>query len=405
MRLALIIDDYLPKSTRVGAKMFHELALELQAQGHHVTIITPDINQSASFVQDEVDGTRIWRFRSGPIKDIGKVKRLINESLLSFRAWRAINHKVSETTFDGVVYYSPSIFFGGLVKEIKRRCKCASYLVLRDIFPQWAIDAGMIRQGSIIDKYLQHFEHRSYSEADNVGLMSEKNLEVFNRANAGRYPAGILRNWASSLPYVNNVDTASFRETLGLQGKVIFFYGGNIGHAQDMANLVRLAKGMRQYNDAHFLFVGQGDEVVLINKLATDWKLSNFTYLPAVDQNEFKRLLAEVDVGLFSLSAKHTAHNFPGKILGYMAQSLPILGSVNAGNDLMELVNTKQAGFIFVNGYDEAFLNAAEELYRSEATRKQLGKNSYQLLVNEFSVSSAAGIIVNALQSSNLARK
>ncbi len=89
-----------------------------------------------------------------------------------------------------------------------------------------------------------------------------------------------------------------------------------------------------------------------------------FTHTPAFPAGTLCRYTQ------FSLSAKHTAHNCRGKLLGYMVQSLPILGSVNAGNDLMELVNTKQAGFIFVNGYDEDFLNSAAELYRSEATRK-----------------------------------
>lgn len=41
LKIALIIDDYLPHSTRVGAKMFHELALELKYHGHEITIITP----------------------------------------------------------------------------------------------------------------------------------------------------------------------------------------------------------------------------------------------------------------------------------------------------------------------------------------------------------------------------
>ena len=42
MKLALIIDDYLPNSTRVGAKMFHELAQEFIRRGHDVTVITPE---------------------------------------------------------------------------------------------------------------------------------------------------------------------------------------------------------------------------------------------------------------------------------------------------------------------------------------------------------------------------
>ncbi len=142
MRLALIIDDYLPHSTRVAAKMFHELAVQLVSTGHQVTVITPSEGQNESLTKDTLDGVDIWRFSSGPIKDISKVKRAINETLLSTRAWRAISNEVKQDTFDGVVYYSPSIFFGSLVSKIKRRCNCKSYLVLRDLFPQWVIDAG-----------------------------------------------------------------------------------------------------------------------------------------------------------------------------------------------------------------------------------------------------------------------
>ncbi|SIR11008.1 Glycosyl transferases group 1 [Shewanella morhuae] len=181
--------------------------------------------------------------------------------------------------------------------------------------------------------------------------------------------------------------------------KVIYFYGGNIGHAQDMANLMRLANGMREYKNAHFLFVGQRDEVELINKMANDWKLENFTYLPSVNQNEFKAILAEIDIGLFSLSSQHTAHNFPGKLLGYMVQSLPILGSVNAGNDLLELINKNDAGFITINGDDEGLLNNAIALYDAHELRGKLGMKSYLLLEREFSVTTIAQYILGALRS------
>ena len=315
MKLALVIDDYLPDSTRVAAKMFHELAVELISIGHDVTVITPAVGQVQLLVDESIDGVNVWRFRSRPIKDVGKVARAINETLLSFNAWQAIKHKVQHDTFEGVIYYSPSIFFGGLVSKIKNVCSCSSYLVLRDLFPQWIVDAGMIRKGSIIERYFRFFEH-----------------------------------------YSPQREPVSLRRELGLEDKIIYFYGGNIGHAQDMANLMRLARGMREYKNAHFLFVGQGDEVELINNMASDWQLENFTYLPSVSQNEFKAILSEIDVGLFSLSSQHTAHNFPGKLLGYMVQSLPILGSVNEGNDLMELVNSHHAGLITVNGNDKDFI-------------------------------------------------
>lgn len=401
MKLALIIDDYLPHSTRVGAKMFHELAQELSHRGHQVTVITPDFKSESVITCDELDGITVWRFKSGPIKDVNKVYRAINESLLSLRAWKAIQPRVKEDSFDGVVYYSPSIFWGSLVKNIKNRCRCPAYLVLRDLFPQWVIDAGMLRQGSFFEKYFRLFEHNSYAQANRIGLMSEKNLEIFQRDNKG-YPCEVLRNWADVAGHCRNEENfTSFRERLGLQGKIIFFYGGNIGHAQDMANLMRLAKNMHAHENAHFLFVGQGDEVVLINKLAQEWELTNFTYLPSVSQNEFKYILSEVDVGLFSLSACHTAHNFPGKLLGYMVQSLPILGSVNVGNDLLDIVNKNEAGFIHINGEDEELLSSALKLYCDEQLRLSTGRQSHALLHEQFSVASAAHTIETRLEAAN----
>lgn len=398
MKLALVIDDYLPHSTRVGAKMFHELALELISQGHKVTVITPEVNQNCRLNESVIDGVNVWRFKSGPIKDVGKVKRAINETLLSLNAWWAIKSKVQKDTFDGIIYYSPSIFFGGLVNRIKARCSCKAYLVLRDLFPQWVIDDGMIKEGSPIARYFHFFERFSYKQADIIGLQSEKNLEVFEQLNGQKYPTSILRNWASLTPHESSSSTSGIRERLKLEDKVVYFYGGNIGHAQDMANLMRLAKSMAEYSNAHFLFVGQGDEVGLINKLADEWQLPNFTYLTSVNQEEFKEILSSVDIGLFSLAANHTAHNFPGKLLGYMVQSIPILGSVNSGNDLMGLVNENSAGYISVNGNDSELLKNALALLENTELRVKTGCNGFDLLRHEFSATSVASCIVQGLK-------
>ncbi|MFH4896455.1 glycosyltransferase family 4 protein [Vibrio diabolicus] len=398
MRLALIIDDYLPHSTRVGAKMFHELACHYVSLGHDVTVITPAEGQVDKLVKSQIDNVNVWYFSSGAIKDVSKVKRAINETLLSLRAWRAISVEVKPDTFDGIIYYSPSIFFGWLVTKIKARCQCNAYLVLRDIFPQWAIDAGMIRSGSLIEKYFRFFEEYSYDQANRIGVMSEKNLQIFDNVTHSLYSTEILRNWAELKPHVLSSKAESIRKKLNLEDKVIYFYGGNIGHAQDMTNLMRLARAMSRYDRAHFLFVGQGDEVELINKLAQEWQLDNFTYLPSVNQTEFKDILVDIDIGLFSLSAQHTAHNFPGKLLGYMVQSLPILGSVNQGNDLKEIVNANQAGMISVNGEDHLLFNNALALYQDIELRKQVGKNAFSLLENEFSVQSAGLLMLEKLK-------
>lgn len=398
MRFALLPDSYLPSSTLVHAKMFHELAHELQRRGHEAVIITPgEPDQQCLLVEEVYDQIQVWRFRTGRTRGVGKIKRAINESMLSINAWRAIASKVKTEPFDVCINYSPTIFFGPLAKKLKSHGAYV-YLILRDMFPQWVIDQGMIKEGSLIARYFRFFERLNYQTSDCVGLMSEANLKLFNRLHPEYQNAKILMNWADTLPLERGSVQSDWREAWELGDKTVFFYGGNIGHAQDMANLMRLAKAMKNETAAHFLFVGQGDEVDLIHQLRAEWGLDNVTIKPSVSQQIYRELLTQIDVGLFSLSAKHTAHNFPGKLLGYMVESLPILGSVNPGNDVIDLVNDNNAGFVFENGDDAALLNAAKRLMISKEQRLTVGKSARVLLERYFSVESAAEQILQQVE-------
>lgn len=399
MHIALIPDDYLPSSTLVHAKMFHELAHEFIKQGHDVIVITPGLpNQNRKLQKEIYDGVEVWRFRAGARRGVGKFKRAINESLLSYNAWNAIKHEVNNAPFDLCINYSPTIFFGPLMTKLKSKFGTYIYLVLRDMFPQWVIDEGMIAENSLIAKYFRYFEHLNYKASDTIGLMSQANISYFSSINPQYTRLEILLNWASLTPTELDIYSLDVRKECNLHSKVIFFYGGNIGHAQDMSNLIRLAKNLINYPKAHFLFVGQGDEFELINMLKVKFNLYNVTILPSVNQSQYKELLAQVDIGLFSLAKTHQAHNFPGKLLGYMVQSLPILGSVNDGNDLINYIRDTESGFAYVNGEDEALTKGAITMLNDVSLRQRMGANSYELLKNNFSVGQAAKKLISAME-------
>lgn len=390
MRIAFLPDDYLPDSTRVHAKMFNELAVEFQRCGHKAVVITPGTpTQKDRLVIDEVNGVEVWRFRSGTLRGVGMVKRAINESLLSYNAWRAIRHKVKDEPFDMCVNWSPTIFFGPLVRKLKSYSECRTYLILRDIFPQWAIDEGLIKEGSIVAKYFRFFERLNYRAVDRIGLQSEANVTYFQSLHPDFNNLEVLHNWSDLQVHATPRSLIDIREKIDAKDKVLFFYGGNIGHAQDMANLLRLVRGMKDEPKAHFLFVGQGDEYTLVQEKQQEWKLDNMTLLPSVDQETYKDILTQVDVGVFSLAKSHKAHNFPGKLLGYKANSLPILGSLNLGNDLADYINDMGAGFAYINGQDAELLDAAKRLTNNSPQREQIGKQARNVLEQHFSVESA----------------
>lgn len=224
--------------------------------------------------------------------------------------------------------------------------------------------------------------------------MSEENLSWFNKKHNNKYKTELLYNWALDIPLKEI--SKDYRKELSLEDKIIYFYGGNMGHAQDMLNLLRLAKNMMIYTQSHFLFVGAGDEVEIMKDFIKKENIKNTTILPAVNQKEFLNILSQIDVGLFSLNFNHKTHNFPGKLLGYMCESKPILGSINPGNDLKSVVEESSAGLISINGEDEILFENAK-YFLDNQKRTEIGNNANILLKNKFSVQSAVKKILNNL--------
>ena len=392
MRILLVVDCYFP-SKKSSAKLVHDLATELHNQGHRAIVVAPDecLTQPCQ-VTTESELT-ILRVRTGKIKGAGKIRRAWNEVRLSSVIWRSAKTFFRDNPCGLVVFYSPSIFFGDLVNRLKRLWKCKTYMILRDMFPQWAIDAGVLREG-LISKYFRHKERFQYEVADIIGVQSSANLQYFEQKSIRhRAQLEVLFNWTTLDE--KNVVQDDFRKKFGLENKLVFFYGGNIGVAQHMDNIIQLAENLRSFSDVHFLLVGEGSEVDRLQADIRRRSLSNISMRPAVGQNEYLALLSQVDVGLISLDRDLTTHNLPGKMLGYMYYSMPILASINAGNDLQNIVEEAHAGMVCIAGEHEELCDLATRFIQDAELRQNMGRNARLLLEKTFSVEQAAKQILS----------
>jgi len=392
MRILLFVVYYLP-STSSAAKLINDLATELSNRGHDVTVVAPDHATEADFQRDDDDKIRVIRVKTGEIRGVSRILRGYREITLSKTLWKRAKYFFNENTFDLIIYYSPTIFFGPLVKRLKRMFGCPAYLILRDIFPQWAVDAGILRKG-LLYRLLKHYEKINYDAADIIGIQSPANKLYFSKRELDKkYKIEVLYNWMS---LENKYESSGyFREKFGLNGKIVFFYGGNIGIAQDVDNIVRVAVRLRNIPEAHFLLVGEGSEVPRLKREIQRMGLINISIHPAVGQQDYMRMIADIDVGMISLDRHLNTHNYPGKILGYMYHAKPILASINPGNDLQDMLQTHEAGLVCRNGEDEVLYNQALQLINNPALRVQMGINGRNLLENKFSVSTAASQILS----------
>jgi glycosyltransferase involved in cell wall biosynthesis len=309
---------------------------------------------------------------------------------LSATGWWRARAVVDQEEYDFAIFYSPSIFFGPLVAFLKRLRGVRTYLVLRDIFPDWAVQAGVLRKG-LAYRVLKLFERLQYVVADRIGVETKGSVEYF-RSGAHCGKVELLRNWTRTAPIQSTVGR-SFRRKLGLENKTVFLFGGNIGVGQDMDNIVRLAKRMEEMPDVHFLLIGAGSEVERLTALVAGGQARNITIVPPVDQGEYLSLISQFDVGLISLDRRLRSFSTTGKLLGYLRCGLPVLASVNPDNELMDLLTSSGVGLCSWNGNDEAFYQNAVSL-RSASVRSSMASRSRALLEAEFSVGAAADRIL-----------
>jgi glycosyltransferase involved in cell wall biosynthesis len=402
MRILILIDDYLP-SFKSGATMMHTLGLQFLQQGNEVVLLTPSAAISRSLEVSQEQGIQVVRVKTGRLKGVWRLRRAFVECTLSSTLWREAKTFFKLNCCDLIVYYSPTIFLGALVKRLKALWNCPSYLVLRDIFPKWAVETGLLRK-SLPYWYFRSKELEQYTAADIIGVESQGTLAYFSGELAKRgFKVEVLFSWAAANGGTSGKST--YRRPRELEHKTVFFYGGNIGVAQDIDNIVRLANNLKEHANIFVLLVGEGSEVARLNQCIRNMRLHNIALLPAVPQEQYLAMLQEFDVGIVSLHRRLTSHNIPGKLLGYMSRAKPVLASVNPGNDIRRVLEDAGAGLCCDNGNDKQLCEAAIRLANDAPLRERMGTNSHLLLQTKFSDRAAADQILSHFRTSSVSVK
>jgi len=394
MRLALVADTFPPLRSS-GAVQLRDLSREFVRQGHNLTVFLPDATLDGGCEEEWVNGVHICRLRALQTKDIGYVRRTLAELAMPFvMASNLQKSSVADAAWDGVLWYSPSIFHGPFVKALMGRSRCRSYLILRDIFPEWAADMGLMGRG-LPFRFFKRVASYQYSVASVIGVQSPGNLTYFDQPKwREQKKVEVLQNWLDQP--ARDACTISIEATQ-LAGRRIFVYAGNMGVAQGMGILLALAGRLKHRSDVGFLFVGRGSDAARLERMASDLGLDNVLFRPEIDPDEIPNLYAQCAVGLVTLSPLHKSHNIPGKFLTYMQSGLPVLANINAGNDLAEMIRGERVGEVCESDdVDELYRLSCRLLERLEAD-PDMPSRCRSLFEREFAVKKAVEQIVAAL--------
>jgi glycosyltransferase involved in cell wall biosynthesis len=396
MRIALVADAYPPSRTSAAVQM-HDLAQELAAQGHEPTVLVPASGLATKWEIARDGPVQVLRLRAPRTKDITRVRRAVAEFVLPYSMSYGLSvSPLANTRWDGVIWYSPTIFFGAFVRRLKAAGDCKSYLILRDLFPDWAVDTGVMRKG-LAYGLLKLVQQYQYSVADVIGVQTPGNLRYLRSwVNRTGHRVEVLYNWLAEAPLAS---VPSFLETTRLRGRTLFVYAGNMGPAQDVDAVLSLALKLEQYSDLGFLFVGRGTEAERLRARAEKLELENVEFHDEIEPSEVPGLLSKCHVGIVALDPRHRTHNIPGKFLTYMYAGLPVLARINPGNDLEALINNEGVGRVCTGSSIDEFEGVALDLWRNREAFASMSLKARQLARRMFSVRAAACQLVEALKS------
>ena len=297
--------------------------------------------------------------------------------------------------WDGVVWYSPTIFLGPLAKALKKASDCRSYLILRDIFPEWAVDMGLLGRG-LPYRFFKAIERYQYSVANVIGVQTPANLSYFDHwAKQDGRRIEVLQNWLADAP---NVGSSLSVADGPLAGRTIFVYAGNMGVAQGMDVLIDLAEHLLNRRDLGFMFVGCGSDVQRLRSEVQARGLDNVVFHDEIDPSEIPGLYAQCHIGMIALDPRHKTHNIPGKFLSYLQAGLPVLASINPGNDLEELINREGVGRVCTNHSVDTLQLLALELADEISSKKNAANSCRALSAKLFSPHAVVNQIAEALR-------
>lgn len=378
--------------------MFTTLVEEFAEKRHEVVVVAPGKETAVKIEK----GIKILRVKTLPIKNVSNYLKGLSNLLLPYQFEKALNKFYKNTNFDLVISSTPPITLVDLAGKIKKKHKAIFYLILRDIFPQNAIDLGFMKPNSVVHQYFRRKEIKLYRTADHIGCMSNGNIQYLLNHNPQLKKEKLheLKNFQKVYTGFGR-DYSYLKEKYDLQGKFVVVFGGNMGKPQQLENVLHLADSCKKYPDVLFLLLGEGNRIRKISSDISAGNLTNIRIQSTIPKQEYQNLLSVCDVGLISLHEKFTIPNIPSKSLDYFNVGLPVLASIDKATDFNEVLNESKAGLWSYSGDHATLLDNFEILFKNSELRTSMRINGRQYFEKYLRPEMAYNVIISQTIGSN----
>lgn len=402
MHVLIMAQTYAPEEVS-GAVLVTELATDLAAANHQVTVLTCAPNYPYGKVlqgyqnrwchREELNGVhviRTWSYIS-PLKTFWR--RILSYG--TYTATSLFGGLVSGKP-DVILCFTPPLPLGLSAWLLSRFWRVPWLLQIEDVYPDAAVSAGLLTNPAAI-RFFGAMERFVYRKAAKISVISNTFFDNLLHKGIAAQKVTVIPVWADPDLVCPADKENSFRARYGLKGKFVVMYAGNHGITSCLENLVTAAERLSNDPDIRVVFIGEGVRKRFLSERAQTLNLRNTLFLPYQPRENFCEMMAAADVNVVTLNRESCISSLPSKTFNIMASGRPVLAIGPQESELCQLVEEAECGLaVSIDGTDQL----VEAILRLKADREGLarwGKNGRATLESTYSRSRCVGMLEKLL--------
>lgn len=379
--------------------IYPDLIRKFVIEGHNVFIICPFERRLKRETRLSVQGNlSILGVKTLNITKSNFFEKSVGTILIEYQYQKAIDKYLSDVRFDLVIYSTPPITFNKVIRAVKKKFDSRSYLLLKDIFPQNAVDLGMLSKKNPFFLFFRRKEKALYALSDHIGCMSNANVEFLIKQNP-EISSGVVEVCPNSIELQSDHgldDKALIFPRYGIpEDARVFIYGGNLGKPQGIDFLIEVLKSNANRPDAFFLIAGSGTEYHSLETFCKIEKPNNVLLLPAIRKEDFDQLVRLSYAGFIFLDKRFTIPNYPSRLLTYLENKKPVLAATDSSSDIGTTAEENGYGFWVKSGDLKAFNEKLDLMINNKLLLEEMGLKGYHYLAENYTVDTAYKIIMS----------
>jgi glycosyltransferase involved in cell wall biosynthesis len=267
-----------------------------------------------------------------------------------------------------------------------RGARCV--LLIHDVYPDVAIAAGLLKPTSLVAKGMNFAVKRLYRSVERIIALGRDMRELVQR----KLPPGddrieIIPNWADTELVTPRSGENRILHELGLTGKFVVNYAGNMGRSHNLEAIVECADALRNREDIHFLLSGSGAKKDWLVRAISEMKLSNVTIADRRPRGDLPELLTAGDVALIPFVFGMAGVSVPSRLYNMLAAGMPILALADPQSEVGLVVNEEVVGVVIPPENIPAFQQAILGMVLHPKIRQDMGQRARQAAESKYQFS------------------